>query len=228
MWVLPSLNRPQRLVETLRAMRATGMSTPGVVILGASQARDIAAIREELPEQWSVTLRAESDRSLVHVLNRFFALDEFRSWYGMIADDDYPVTQRWDVKLIEAANRHGIATGDDGWQSPWRLGSAAVWRGDVLCAAGFWMPPCVRHWYVDDFWEFIGRGLNLWHCDMTVRVEHLHHANGRAPIDSTYQIGDSGAALDKAAFLAWIQSSEFQDVVDRLTKLSNRQSLRAA
>jgi SAM-dependent methyltransferase len=219
MWVIPSLNRLERVKALLAAMQATGLSTPGIVILGADQANDIATL--DLPPNWKAFARSSDQVSLVECLNETFTALPDLVWYGLLTDDSLPVTPGWDTALIAGAREIGIASCDDGWQSPRRMGNAVVWRGDILRAAGFWMPPCVRHNYVDDFWETIGRRFNFWRCLMEVRVEHRHW--GRCPDvarDATYALGESSMKDDLEAFLTWTKSEDHSAIVQRFSAVA--------
>nr|WP_294549958.1 hypothetical protein [uncultured Rhodopila sp.] len=219
MWILPSLNRIDRVRALLVQMVATGLSTPGLVLLGARE--DPGTLVEVLPPGWQIELdHPLTPCSLVYRLNRSFALVPDRDWYGLIADDNWPVTPGWDVKLIEAATRTGIASCDDGWQAPRRMHSAVVWRGDILRAAGFWVPPCMRHNYIDDFWETIGRRFGFWTCLPDVRVEHRHwKRDATVSKDTTYERGEATLMADYHAFVAWTKTEDHSAIVERFSAI---------
>jgi hypothetical protein len=223
MWVLPSVDRLPRVRALLAQMRATGISTPGVVIL--EDGADAGAIADELPPNWVVMCDAPgADSSLVARLNRVwdFTRDlDGSTWYGLIADDNWPVTEGWDKALIETAMRTGIASCDDGWQAPRRMHSAVVWRANVLRAAGFWMPRCLRHNYVDDFWETIGRRFGFWTCLRDVRVEHRHWKQDETiEKDAIYTLGESSMEADFAAFMDWTRGEDHSAIVQQFSQIA--------
>ena len=218
MWVLPSLNRVARVVALLDQARATGVSTPGVVILGPQD--DLAAVERALPEGWSVRIQHRDDDCLTKVLNRYFRACPEMEWYGVLADDNWPVTPGWDRLLVEAALKTGIASCDDGWQAPKRMHSAWVLRGDVIRCAGFWQPPMCRHSFVDDFWEEIGRDFGLWTCLMDVRVEHRHPLKTGASLDETSRRQLVWLDRDREAFDNWQSSQSYAELIDRFKMLT--------
>jgi|GEM_PF-103732 hypothetical protein len=226
MWVLASLNRVARVISLLEAMRATGVSTPGVVILGPDQAGDLASL--PLPEGWTAQCQHPDDHCLTQVLNRFLREHPDHEWYGQICDDNIPVTFGWDTRLIEQALKSGIASCDDGWQAPRRMHSATVWRGDVLRCAEFWQPPMVRHSCADDFWEEIGRRFGIWTCLMDVRVEHHHPLKHGDVLDATYARQMKWLAEDVAEFKAWRAGSDYAALICRFAKLFTPTEAQAA
>jgi len=199
-------------------MRATGLSTPGIVILGSDQHGDLTSL--SLPHGWSACCRPRDDNCLTQVLNRFLREHPELPWYGLICDDNWPITDEWDIKLIAAAMQSGISSCDDGWQAPKRMHSATVWRGDVLHCAGFWNPPITRHFCGDDLWEDIGRRFGLWTCLMNVRVEHRHPrspSKDRWELDSTNRSQSEWAADDVAKFKAWKAGKEYAALIERFS-----------
>ena len=119
MWVLPSLNRPARLAFCLNAIRTAGCSTPGIVILGADQAADIAGL--PLPDGWTAVCQNANDKSLVAVMNRFVADYPNLAWYGFLQDDLDVRTPGWDIRLIAAAGSYGMASSNDFFKAPQRM-----------------------------------------------------------------------------------------------------------
>ena len=216
MWILPSLNRFDQLQALLARIAETGGAQPGLVILGPYQHGDVG--RLVLPPGWLVSTQHQADTCLTEVFNRFFRDHPDLPWYGMISDDHWPVTQGWAAALERAAAR-GIGSCNDGWQAPVRMHSPTIWRGDVLRACGWWNPPMLKHSYADDWWEYAGRALGLWTCDMATLVEHRHHNRAGAAADETYRRQEQWMAEDRAAFSTWTRTNDFRDTLARLRRL---------
>ena len=217
LWVLPTYGRPAQCVALLAQIAATS-SARGVVLVTAEDAAALADAA--LPDGWHLIHRHPDDHGLIAALNRFLAHFPDLPWYGLIADDNWPVSPDWDAPLVETALAHGIASSDDGWQAPRRMHGAVVWRGDVLRAAGFWGPPCLSHCYFDDFWESVGRRFRLWQCRMDVLVEHRHYRNQRAAPDATYDRADAVLLTDRSAYDVWLRTVHFATVIERLEAIA--------
>lgn len=203
MWLLPTYNRPEKFANFLAAAKATGTSTPGVVIVNGDRAGyDFA----DLPQGWTVI--DVPPEGMVKAVNTALAMFPSEPWYGMLVDDSVPVTPGWDVRVVEAAMKSGMASCNDLDQAPKRICGAAVWRGDIIRAAGFIYPPCTWHAYGDDFWESIGRDYSCWAVLMDVIVEHKHPFKNAALKDATHARSYDRMADDKRAYDAWVRSPE--------------------
>jgi hypothetical protein len=196
MFILPTMNRPERLQQVLDACVETGMTSPGLVLInGADQREKYAGVR--YPSNWS-------SRVLPKNLGFNGACQEFledvcasprtprSSWLGCMADDAIPSTPGWDRRLLaELKGRTKIVSANDCWQSDAdplrsRLSPTSVFDLGFLEAMGFWFLPGLWSFYADDIIEDIGRRFGCWKILMDVKAEHSHVLNGKAPNDATY------------------------------------------
>lgn len=202
MWFLPTHKRPERLQQTLDACEATGMSQVGLVIVnGPDQNEMYKSIR--LPQNWQMIFRTEDEplATFFNLLPKEYPEEE---WYGMISDDVLPRTKGWDVELVKTAMEFGIASGNDLMNAPVKMTGAAVWKGQIVRDLGYMAPPGVRHMYIDDMWETIGRELGIWKCRMDVVTEHMHHLNGKAKMDDSYaESHNKHLPHDQPHYLRW-------------------------
>src|SRR4051812_3445723 len=105
MWLLPSRRRPANLARFFEAFRATGGSTPGMVLLGPAD-REAAAPREgkiagdypPLPIGWVYRI-CNGDTQGEKIAEVW---DDVKhcSWLGLLGDDCVPETVGWDRKLV--------------------------------------------------------------------------------------------------------------------------------
>lgn len=208
MWFLPTFNRPQSLATVIEACRATGMSTPCIVLVqGTQMLAEYQAL--ELPENWQLHVLPENI-GLLPALNYAFKTWPNEPWYGQLVDDNLPRTQGWDARLVEAAGERRFVTCKDLWQAPPRAGGAVVFGGDILRALGFWALPGLWHCYCDDFWETMGRETGLWSIVEDVVVETIHPWKDGKPGDATLMAayGNGGARMreDEHVFRSWMQT----------------------
>jgi len=219
MWLLPTHGRPENLRTVLQACVETGMTTPGLIHVNAgplqSEYRQL-----EIPANWRVVY-GESSMTLGDVMRWFRAEYPNLPWYGIITDDQVPVTPGWDMKLVEAAGRTKIVSSDDGWQAPQRIHGAVVFGGEVLRLMGYLAPEGFQHQFIDDVWETIGRQSGLWTVDMTVKVEHRHPMKHGAELDLVYRENFAKQQADQRAYKNW-ETFERARTLTRLAPLMDQ------
>ena len=130
---------------------------------------------------------------------------------AFLGDDHLPAARGWDADLIAAVDDCpagvGIAYGDDLLQGE-GLPTAPVMSASIPRALGWLALPGLAHYYLDNAWDDIGRACECLRYVPEVTVEHLHHAAGKAPMDSTYaDAWADGRRMneDREAFLGWRQ-----------------------
>jgi len=211
MWFLVTHKRPDRCLDTLKACLATGVTTPGVVVVnGGDQPAEYDECLNHLPKGWKM-IRLPSDMTMGEAVR--WCYNEFPGlpWYGQICDDNIPVTPRWDEALVQAAGADGIASCNDGWQAPNRMHSATVWGGDLLRKIGYWFPEGFKHMYIDDVWETLGRASGKWRCLMAYLVRHDHHGvTGKK--DATYEKAEGFMEPDRLRFEEWLKNEYTADL----------------
>lgn len=212
MWLLPSRCRPDNLQRFFEAYKATGGTTPGMVLIGpADLPVDLTdGVYPPLPIGWQYFI-AKGDtqgEKIAEIWDQVVGC----GWLGLIGDDCVPVTAGWDAQLVGELDGTNIVSCNDGWQAPQRLGNCWVMSGDVVRAVGYIFPPGLQHLYVDDVWEAIGAGAASWVCRMDVLVEHRHVLKREAQADDTHRLvygsdtSDPRAGLwpgDGDAFRRW-------------------------
>lgn len=171
MWILPSRNRPDRVA---RMFDKAPPSTRGIVAVDADQAKLYRGVK--LPAGWVV----EASQRCQYVAKHNFVFQRYpnEEWYGSLSDDMVPITEGWDVKLIERAGVLGVAYADDLFTR--RSGAFAV-GGDLVRKLGWIFPPCFVHYYGDTTMELLCRELGLAGMQRDVIVEHRHYANKTKP-----------------------------------------------
>lgn len=211
MWLLPSLARPASLARFFAAFRATGGSTPGMVLIDAADhaARSADYDALEVPVGWH--LRVTEGVTQGDKIREVWDEIVHCAWLGLIGDDNVPETPGWDRTLVQALDGWNLVSCDDGWQAPKRVANCWVMSGKLVRAAGYIFPPGLHHLFVDDVWETIGRETHCWTVRMDVTVRHRHVMTGAAAPDATHRAvygdGDRSKSLwpgDEAAYRAWL------------------------
>ena len=233
MWLLPSRRRVANLTRFFAAYKATGGTTPGMVLVDVTDYQDNLAAYDamELPLGWSFywTHGETQGEKIAEIWDQVVDC----SWLGLIGDDCVPETPGWDKRLIDKLDGANFVACDDGWQAPKRVGNCWAISGPLVRAVGYIFPPGLQHLFVDDVWETIGREAGCWRCLYGVMVRHQHVMKGEAPADDThraaYGMGFSDDcpgpdrkhglwANDEAVFKLWLEE-ERHIAVDAARKL---------
>ncbi len=115
-------------------------------------------------------------------------------FYGFIADDMSPQTDRWWHFLGQAAGNRNIAFGDEQTGVPHdRVGSCFAIGGDLVRAAGWWMPPWRSQRGVDGVWTRFGRKYDLLRYCPAVITRNLvpYGPNPDVPFDDIHALSQS-------------------------------------
>ncbi len=200
MWVLPTMDRPAFLKETLWHMIGTGVSTPGVVVVNGSSREMYADV--ELPPGWTIEFLPRN-LGLCGALNWAFEKYPNEPWYGMIGDDMVPKTPGWDALMLAEMTPTSMVSCNDNWQAEGGRLTVYMVGGDLLRTLDFWMPPRLWHCYSDDFWEAIGNDFKIWKFLKDVIVETISPFKGDVAQDDTTKVAYMRMAKDRKVFEEW-------------------------
>jgi hypothetical protein len=192
MWILPSRDRP----HLCRRLFGSGFKTPGVLVLDDD---DCAKYRNvTLPSGWETLMLPRS--YLSPKVNAAFKARPDEPWYGVLNDDHLPMTEDWDLKLVEAVNSVPMTWPRDNYAD--RI-STLMMSGELARTLGWVCCPDMNHFYLDDVHELIAECLG---CSQfsSVTVSHEHVNAGRMQADRTYKERPSNER-DRQAFLKWCQ-----------------------
>jgi hypothetical protein len=223
LWLLPSKRRIPSLKRFFAAAKATGMSTPGRVVVNFDEWEEekahYLALADEMPDNWSfLTIEAGS---VVEAMNGAWqAACQNLDWIGGLCDDHVPKTPNWDTKLIESVAGWNVVSSNDDWQAPKRIHGAIVWSGDLLRTLGGIYPPGFKHFFVDDIWEQLGNATNCWTVRMDVTVAHMHAFRQGKSDATTAHIGRFWDG-DEKRFRGWM-AEEKRVACDAIMDLAER------
>jgi hypothetical protein len=183
MFIVPTYKRPERLKNLIQAYIDTKATAP-VYVLIQGNAEMYEGI--EYPDTWNVEI-LENNIGLVAATNLFFNKFPSEKWYGVICDDQVPITKEWDKALISLVTDWNVVTTEDTLnKNEWRLAGIPIIGGEIIRACGFIMPPCTWHICSDDWWELIGKTCNNWIKSEAQSTHMTPETTGIEP-DETYQ-----------------------------------------
>ena len=207
MFFLPTYNRPQRLREVLLSMPPC--TEVGIIwVQGDDCTKDYEkVIKDCAPKHWKAIF-CDKNIGLCQSMNEIFRLYPNERCYGLICDDEFVHTPRWDTTLSDAADRWNFAHGNEGWQSERRIHSYVTVGGDMVRACGWWALPGLWHWFHDDVQEKIANTLGVRKYCKDVKTEHKHYLAGKAVKDTAYTVGESRGAQDQHVYLEWLKTAD--------------------
>jgi hypothetical protein len=157
----------------------------------------------ELPAPWCVVVGHRGPLSAIY--NAAYERHRDAPFFGFIADDVVPLTNGWDIKLIEAAGSDGMAVPAGGETT----GGCPhfVLGGDLARSMGWLSLPGLDRIYIDTVWGDVAKDRGVYREVQDVNLEHRHFSNGKALIDSTYQ--KHHKQQDKLIYNNWRQQHAY-------------------
>lgn len=127
-------------------------------------------------------------------------------YIGFWGDDNRPRTPGWDTTFTTELSRlgTGLVYANDLLQGE-NLPCSVAMTSDIPHTLGYMAFPGALHLCIDVAWKAWGQGLDRLTYLPDVVVEHLHAANGKAPVDDTYRKGNSEERVreDSAAYYTY-------------------------
>ena len=228
MWLLPTRRRLQQLQLVLDRMVETGLSTPGVILVHASEFSELVDDYKalSLPKGWAILpVQAEGMAAKVQAGYEAYAAS-LNTWVGVFTDDMWPETPNWDRLLIDRLKGWNVISGNDLDQAPKRMESATVWSADLVKAVGYLSPPGLQHLFFDDVWERLGRATACLEFVMDVHVAHKPKTYGSNP-DGTAMNIRSFHDADERRYRAWVED-EFPAAVDAVLKCAETHGIQVS
>jgi hypothetical protein len=183
MFIVPTYKRPERLKNLIQAYIDT-KATASVYVLIQGNAEMYEGI--EYPDTWTVEV-LDDNLGLVAASNLGFKKFPNEKWYGIICDDQMPITEGWDQTLLNLlTDWNMVSTADTLNKDEWRIAGIPVFGGEFIRSCGFIMPPCTWHICSDDWWELVGKTCNNWIKSDAQSTHITPETTGIAP-DETYK-----------------------------------------
>lgn len=197
MWLLPTLNRIEKLRHCLQSMKKQDTTTPGLIIVDKKDWLKNEGEYLKLKEtSWPSCLDVSDDDVGVtieqgwdYVVTEAVTMGDKcrevwpqvkdREWVGILNDDFDFQTYQWDVKLLKRLDGKNFVSSNDLWLAPMRATTATAWSMPLLKAVDWPIfPPELTHLHIDSVWEQLGRATGCWRIAMDVIVEHRHVLKG--------------------------------------------------
>ncbi len=189
MTLLPTLNRLKLLERFLDSAVACNTTSPGLVIVDEKDWEKNRVKYEALkmPKDWGffISKSVKMGDKIREVWPE--VLKSGAKWVNLLNDDHIIKTKNWDQILSAKIDGTNFITCNDGWMSPFKAAGATMFSIELLETLGLPIyPPNMKHLFIDDFWEAIGRGTGVWEIDHSVLIEHHNQLKNPTERDSTF------------------------------------------
>ena len=212
MWVFATRSRFSNCARFIESWIKTSASSPVYVRMDEDDPELDRLLTLPWPPEFELVVGPQA--RIGQAMNEMFNKYPNEPWYGIMADDQVPKTERWDQRLIEAAIPDQISYADDVYEKRTRICHPCV-GGDLVRTVGFFSVPTVRHFGTDTFWEQLHHSCGKNGRLPDVVVEHAHVNFNQAPNDATYIRSQTIRQEDKFAFKAYM-NEHFETIMSRI------------
>lgn len=193
MILLPTKGRPHNLKRYIDSYIKQGGSEPHCIILERNDPKlkeyiDLFhACDSNKLKDWIVRIYKDGKGAASH-FNKVFAEFPNLEYYAWIADDVVPETFEYDKILKAACLPDKVAVSDEGIDRTRTHGTRyfpvhPFVGGELIRKWGFITPPCLDHFYVDNWIYEAGEQVIV----PDVKLSHWTFKNGKAEFDDTYK-----------------------------------------
>lgn len=225
MWLLPTLNRVDKLKKFIESAIAAETSQPGMIIVDLNDWERNKDKYFELPKivGWNFEVTAPEAVSMGDKCRAVWDKVKDQGFVGILNDDHFVVTKEWDKKLTSRLDGKNFVSANDRWMAPQKATTATAWSMPLLETLGWPIfPPNLQHLFIDDVWELLGRSTGCWRVCMDVIVEHHHVLKGQGHEDETHVkvYSKKSWEADRQVYDGFLQK-DAQESVNKIMKLQN-------
>jgi hypothetical protein len=209
--LLPSRGRPEKTKNFYELFKRNSVASD--ICFGLDE-DDYDSYAPEENVIYSINKNMRLCPKLNVMANQF--VDKYK-YICFIGDDVQINTYGWDAQLLEPLKTQiGISYGNDHYHGEW-LPNTFVVNSEIIKALGWFVPPVLNHFYMDNFYKDLGTELGILHYFPDVNLEHRHHTVGKSELDETYKI-PGGLEEDEIRYNRY-KELDFQSDVNKIRSL---------
>lgn len=168
-----------------------------------------------LPRNEEIIYDINENMNLVPKLNLLSSkyIDEYEYFFFM-GDDHRFRTKKWEEEFLNSAEKekYSIYYGED-LKKENNLPTSVFISTNIIKKIGYFVPPCLKHMYADNFWLDLGKRVNCLKYFDNVIIEHLHPSTKKAKLDSQYIRVDSYMSSDRQNYYEYLSKDFEKDVL---------------
>ncbi len=223
-WLLPTRRRIEKLTRFVNQCIKTGMSTPVIILVEASEYEELKAEYDALPIPAFWKIWVTKADGLGDKVRELWPWVSRMDWVGLVCDDHLPQTYLWDRLMLERMTGKNMVSCDDGELAPYRAAGAILWGGELIRTVGYMIPDTFWHAFMDNVWEDLGRITGCWDQRLDVLVCHDHGFKAEIEQDATHDASYDNYQADEMAYAEW----RLTDYIPALKRISAMQGFAAA
>ena len=207
---LPSRNRPESVARFLQAVHKTSKMKTHVCVGVDDDDPRFTEYLDVMERYGGEDDQLESGprKGLVAWTNEIASKRvEDYPYLASFGDDHIPSTPGWDKALIKAIERMG----GTGVVYPWDgtredIPEACVLSSNIVQKLGWMSMPDLEHWYQDNVWADLGRGIGRLRHLRAIKVEHAWKE------DQTSRDSAEKLTADRDAYYLWRKERMADDI----------------
>ena len=208
--IVPSRSRPQNIARLLDSVHETAKMKTHVHVGVDDDDPELERYRYVMGKAAKPgdELTVGPRKGLTGWTNQIaMAAAEEYPYLASFGDDMIPRTPGWDKALVRGIERMG----NTGITYPWDsvredIPEACVISSDIVKTLGWFAHPDLNHWYIDNVWADLGRGIGRIRHLRAVAVEHQWKA------DQTSKDSGQKLAADREAYYSWRKTGMADDI----------------
>lgn len=130
-----------------------------------------------------------------------------------LGDDHRFRTKNWEDIFISEAdkNLYSIYYGED-LKKENNLPTSVFISSNIIKKLGYFVPPCLKHMYADNFWLDLGKNVGCLKYFENVIIEHLHPSTKKSNLDAQYIRVDSYMSEDRKQYQNYLKNEFLEDL----------------
>src|SRR3990167_8545082 len=118
MWILPTLNRIEKLRAFIKSALEAETSTPGLIVIDVEDWAKNKELYSEMPKILGWKYVVTKGVSMGDKTRDCWADLKDSNWAGILNDDHFVVTKNWDKKLLQKLDGKNFVSANDRWVAP--------------------------------------------------------------------------------------------------------------
>lgn len=228
MWLIPTRNRPQAMMELIGSMRG---EFPDAAVMIDGDASLYSGVN--WPSNWHIHT-ADEHLEMQRAINALYRLHPNEKTYGFLTDHARPETPGWFRKMEDQAGDWLMVLCADGKDRRHpengyrRITAASCYGGELVREMGYLWPDFCTHMYGDDALEEIGHELGIVRWMPDVMVRDLHLTDGEVKPDENHKRLYKGVPYipqDAQAFTDWKANTKPELMARLASKITTRRKI---
>lgn len=167
-----------------------------------------------VPRFENIIYEINPNMNLVPKLNLLSSkyIEKYKYFFFM-GDDHRFRTKKWEDIFLQYAksDKYSIYYGED-LKKENNLPTSVFISSNIIKTLGYFVPPCLKHMYADNYWLDLGNSIGFLRYFEDVIIEHMHPSTKKASMDAQYIRVDGYMLEDKKKYHEYLNSDFLKDI----------------